>query len=65
MPGWMQTPAFGFTPIFRTPQNPLDLWPVPRARAKDIRPHWLGETFPRLLYQTRYRVKCFVDLGFR
>lgn len=33
-----------------------------RACREDIRLLWLGESFPRLLFQTRYRVNCFVDL---
>jgi len=32
--------------------------------AKDIRLRSLGETFPRLLFQTRYRVNCFAHLYF-
>ena len=32
--------------------------------AKDIRLRMLDETFPRLLFQTRYRVNCFAYLYF-
>jgi len=32
--------------------------------AKDIRLQMLDETFPRLLFQTRYRVNCFAYLYF-
>jgi hypothetical protein len=53
------SPYFSVLPSAKTSRS----LPAPRAPAKDIRPRWLGERFPRLLYQTRYRVECFVDLG--
>jgi len=71
MPRWMQSREFRFTESFRSfLRGTLYMTSThrrlrssdSRACREDIRLLWLGETFPRLLFQTRYRVNCFVDL---
>ena len=42
-------------------ENPVDLC-FTGSPTEDIRLLRPGETFPHLLFQTRYRVNCFVDL---
>jgi hypothetical protein len=71
MPRWMQSREFRFTESFRSfLRGTLYMTSThrrlrssdSRACREDIRLLWLGESFPHPLFQTRYRVNCFVDL---